>query len=385
MAEKPKLKIGFVYDDTLDGFDGVAQYVKTLGSWLTYKGHEVRYLVGETKAKDWNGGKIFSLSKNMKVSFNGNQARIPLPAGGKYIKEILASEKFDVLHVQIPYSPFMAQKVIQNAGPGTAIVGTFHVVPANFIALYGSKFLSLIQRKSLKKFNEVFSVSTAAADFAKNSFGINSEIIPNVIEYSRYSKTDQITHFKKPYKILFFGRLVKRKGCRELVLAFANLIKINGDYELVIAGDGPERKKLEALVKEFKIQDKVKFIGFITEKDKPQLLAGADIACFPSLYGESFGIVLLEAMAAGSGIVLGGNNVGYSTVLGDQPKMLVDPINTDEFAKRLNDLMVDKEKANKLHAWQQEEVKRYDVNNVGIKLLERYNSAIDKKEQNRHN
>src|SRR4051812_32795340 len=128
------MKIGFVFDDTLDSYDGVAQYVKTLGTWLSSQGHEVRYLVGQTKMIQWSGGKVYSLSKNQKVIFNGNRLSIPIAASSRKIKKVLAEENFDILHVQVPYSPFMAQKVIKSAGENTAIIGTFHVAPLGFLS-----------------------------------------------------------------------------------------------------------------------------------------------------------------------------------------------------------------------------------------------------------
>ncbi len=75
-------------------------------------------------------------------------------------------------------------------------------------------------------------------------------------------------------------------------------------------------------VEQNNLRSSVKFLGFVNERDKPELLASAAIACFPSLGGESFGIVLIEAMAAGASVVLGGNNPGYTSVLGDRPESL---------------------------------------------------------------
>src|SRR3989344_5742480 len=105
------LKIGFVFDDSLDSNDGVAQYVKTLGAWFSSQGHKVCYLVGESKTAQWRGGQVYSLARNQKVVFNGNRLSVPLPAKRSPIKLVLEQEDFDVLHVQLPHSPFMAQKV----------------------------------------------------------------------------------------------------------------------------------------------------------------------------------------------------------------------------------------------------------------------------------
>jgi phosphatidylinositol alpha-mannosyltransferase len=133
------------------------------------------------------------------------------------------------------------------------------------------------------------------------------------------------------------------------------------------------------------LQDKIKFLGFIEEEDKADLLASADIVCFPSLGGESFGIVLLEAMAAGAGVVIGGDNVGYRTVLGKRPDLLFNPKNPLELAGKLSGLFENKEIVKELHAWQQLEVKKYDVNVVGPRLLNIYASAIANRTLKRDN
>jgi phosphatidylinositol alpha-mannosyltransferase len=380
----PKLKIGFVFDDSLDSYDGVAQYVKTLGVWYVSQGHEVCYLVGETKAKQWYGGKIYSLSKNIKVTFNGNQAKIPLIANKKSIKKVLATENFDILHVQVPYSPFMAQKVINRANKNTAIVGTFHVLPSGLLSDYGSRALRLLYGRSLKRFDQILSVSPAAATFAKKAFGISSQVVPNAVDVSRFAhkKNRQSGDVKK---IVFLGRLVPRKGCKELIKAFKILHQTKPTTKLIIAGKGPMLNELKKLTAQLGLNGSVEFLGFISEEEKPSLLASADIACFPSLGGESFGIVLIEAMAAGSEVVIGGDNPGYSSVLAGKPELLIDPKNAEATAKILGNLLSNKRKAAEISKWQQNEVKKYDVAKVGSTLLEIYNSAIAKRVSKRDN
>jgi phosphatidylinositol alpha-mannosyltransferase len=369
------LKIGFVFDDTLDSYDGVAQYVKNLGAWLGSQGHEVRYLVGETKMIEWAGGKVYSLSKNKKVSFNGNQARIPLIASKRRIKKVLKNEQFDVLHVQVPYSPFMAQKVISAAGKKTAIVGTFHVAPGNTMSSLGGHILRLMYGKSLKCFDEMLSVSTAASFYAKSAFHLDTKVLPNVVDVGLFSSAYTK---KKTRDILFFGRLVRRKGAREMVEAFNILQQHGSKAHLSIAGAGPMVQELKNLVEKLGIEDKVEFLGFIEEADKPELLASAEIVCFPSTGGESFGIVLLEAMAAGAGVVIGGDNVGYRSVLGRRPELLFNPKNALSFAGKLSELLEDKKMRQQLHEWQQKEVRQYDVSVVGKKLEKIYRGAIAK-------
>src|SRR5581483_12518242 len=111
--------------------------------------------------------------------------------------------------------------------------------------------------------------------------------------------------------VLYFGRLVARKGCLQLLEAVNELVSQQlslPDFRVVICGSGPEKSKLEAYVSKHGLSPYVEFRGFIKEEDKPSYYGSADIAVFPSYGGESFGIVLLEAMASGRAAVLAANN-----------------------------------------------------------------------------
>src|SRR4051812_41321546 len=103
------LKIGFVLDDSLDKPDGVQQYVLSMGEWLRSQGHDIHYLVSTTTRSDLSN--VHNLGRFVTVRFNGNAMGTPLPASGRKIKRLLRDEQFDVLHVQLPYSPFLAHKV----------------------------------------------------------------------------------------------------------------------------------------------------------------------------------------------------------------------------------------------------------------------------------
>jgi phosphatidyl-myo-inositol alpha-mannosyltransferase len=121
------MKIAFALDDTLDTPDGVQQYVLSLGSWLAAQGHNVHYLVGNTTRNDVTN--VHPLSRNWKVRFNGNRMSIPLPVSRHKLRAFLAEQQFDVLHVQVPYSPFLAGQLMRAAPASTAIIGTFHILP----------------------------------------------------------------------------------------------------------------------------------------------------------------------------------------------------------------------------------------------------------------
>jgi phosphatidyl-myo-inositol alpha-mannosyltransferase len=385
MAKNQKLSVGFLFDDTLDSNDGVAQHVKTVGAWLSRQGHEVSYLVGETKLTDWAGGKIYSLARNQTVYFNGNKLSIPWLSNKKRIKQVLSGHRFDVLHVMVPYSPFMSQRVINKAGPATAIVGTFHIFPSGVLSRFGSRLLRLLYGRSLKKISPIVSVSQPAADFAKKAYGLSSSIIPNPVDINNFTHASSGSSEAKSMRIVFLGRLVKRKGAQQLIEAFGLVSRHLPQARLVIAGDGGNRHKLERLAEKLRISDKVEFLGYIDESAKAELLASADVACFPSLYGESFGIVLVEAMAAGAGVVLAGDNPGYRSILEKQPLLLINPLNKAGFAARLQKLLTDDTLRRELHAWQASQIDQYDINAVGPQILKLYQTAIARLAKNSHN
>lgn len=380
MSDSGKLSVAWLYDDSLDTNDGVAQYVKTLGAWMSSQGHRVSYLVGDSKLRSWHGAPVYSLSKNLKVRWGGNQMSIPLKPRLKDVKAVLSEQKFDVVHVTAPYSPLMAKQVINRLPEDVALIGTWHIYPANRTTIRASKLLKPAYGRSLKRFDDFISVSSAAKEYAQSVFGVDSVVIPNAVK-------QPLTKSKNPRagRIVFLGRLVERKGVEYLIRAFAKLAANMPEVELIIAGDGPLRSKLESVVKENGIENAVNFLGYVDEAEKFDLLASAQIACFPSIYGESFGIVLIEAMAAGAKIVVGGDNPGYRSVLGAKPDLLVEPRQTDEFAKRLEKLMHDDNLTAELNHWQQQQINKYDVDMVGPQIIELYRRIIAKRQDSGHN
>jgi phosphatidylinositol alpha-mannosyltransferase len=362
-----KLKIGLLLDDTLDTPDGVQQYVLSLGAWLTRQGHEVHYLVGATTRQDIEH--LHSIAKNIKVRFNKNRLTVPLPTSKTAIRELLDKLNLDVLHVQMPYSPLFAGRVIDAAPESLKIIGTFHIVPDSWIQTVGSHALKFINRHTAKRFAHIISVSTAAQKTAESSFHMLSEVIPNMVSLKAMYHAP--IH-KKKLHLVFLGRLVERKGCRQLLEALAKLNRqYDGQYSVTIAGKGPLEADLKQKALKLNLTN-IKFKGFIDEKDKPALLASADIAVFPSTGGESFGIVLIEAMAAGARVVLGGDNVGYRTVLLDHPDLLVNPKDTVAFANRLHYFMEHKGARVAAHKWAEATVKQYDVEVVCKKIEKLY-------------
>jgi phosphatidylinositol alpha-mannosyltransferase len=382
MSAKSKLTIGYVLDDSIDSTDGVQQYVKTVSDWMMREGHDCHFIVGHSDSEADN---VHSMSRVVKLKFNHNSVATPVPARSKRIHALLAAQTFDVLHVQMPYSPLLAGKIIANAPQKTAVVGTFHILPYGKLNRHANTILARTLRSSLGRFDDVVSVSPAAQAFAKSVYGVNSDVVPNAVDTAKFVTKRSLKAEKRPARIVFLGRLVERKGVRELLAALVALQtshpQVASQIECIIAGSGKLEISLKNYAKRHKIDHIVHFTGFVPEEDKPQLLASADVAVFPALGGESFGIVLIEAMAAGARVVIGGDNPGYRSVLGERKELLVDARNTQAFAAALLKLLTDNKLREDVHRWQQRTIRQYDIAQVGPKLLSCYQSAIQKRKK----
>src|SRR5690606_26058926 len=151
-------------------------------------------------------------------------------------------------------------------------------------------------RPTLQRLDTVVSVSQPAQKLATDTFKLQTSIVPNMVDTASYKLSSQRQQHDPPH-LLFLGRLVERKGCEHFIKTLALL---DMPFKADIVGDGPLRPKLESLVQKLHLTDSITFHGRVSEDDKRRLLKKADLAIFPATGGESFGIVLLEAMAAGS-------------------------------------------------------------------------------------
>lgn len=358
------MTIGFVLDDTLDVADGVQAAILALGKELSERGHDVHYLVTETKRTDIRN--IHSMTKSVALKFNGNSVRTPRFTSKKKVIALFEQVKFDVLHVQMPFSPLFASRIVKYAPKDTKIIGTFHILPYGWLASKGTHVLGWLQKNTIKKFDTVFAVSEPAQVFMRRCYGVKGNVLPNPVNYHFFNQQKKLYTNKK--SIVFVGRFEQRKGVLHLIKAYSRLPEsILNTSELIMCGKGP----LLVDAKNFAhTKDcNVAFPGFVSDEEKAQYLANADIAVFPSISGESFGIVLAEAMSAGAGVTVGGNNPGYASVLGEWPDTLFDPNDTTMFTKTLRLFLTDTQKRKKIGSLQHDAVKKYDIKKVVDRLM----------------
>ena len=286
---------------------------------------------------------------------------------------------FDVLHVQAPYSPLMVGRLINRAGPRCAVVSTYHVASDRIMPKLGARALTVLCRRSNARIDNTISVSTTAARFAARWSGVDAKhLIPNPVDYSRARRLASAPVAVTGAEIVVVARLVPRKGVAQLLNALVMLRRGHAmSPTLAIVGDGPLRARLEHRSGVLGLTEFVTFCGALDDAAKFALLRHAKIACFPSLYGESFGVVIPEALAAAQAI-LAGDNDGYRELLCDE-ESLIDPRDAVAFADRLAQLLRDDGRRRRLGDKQREMLPDCGDDNVCDAVVDLYHRALHKR------
>ncbi|MBW0255558.1 glycosyltransferase family 4 protein [Cellulomonas sp. PS-H5] len=367
------LRIGLVIDDGLDKPDGVQQIVLTLGRRLAELGHEVHYVTSTTERTDLPN--LHVLGRTVSVRFNGNRLRSPLPARRADVRRLLAEIPFDVLHVTMPYSPMLAGRVVSAASPRTAVVGQFVIYPQDRLTRWGIRALGLAERRRLRRFDAITALSEAARESVREAYGRDVPIIGGPVELGGPAADAPSGADDGPVRIVFLGRLVERKGPRELLAAVAAM-PATRPWTLTLAGRGPLLDELRDRARAAGIADRVDFPGFVAEEDKAALLAGADVVALPSTGGESFGMSVVEALADAGGVVLAGDNPGYRTPMAGLEDQLVDPRDTAAFARTLARWVDDPAARTAARAPQRAAAQRFEAGEITAQTLAWYEQAI---------
>ena len=371
------MKIGLICPYNMFQFaGGVQEIVLQLQESLQAKGHVVKIITPRPRAHLDNPPKNMILvgrSTKMNTPF-ATMVDFGFEADGDEIQAILDNEQFDVLHFHEPWVPLLSRQILSRS---TSInVATFHATPP--ATIMSKSLLNVVipyTRSVLRYLHEYTAVSDSAAEYVRSITDEPVQIVPNGVDLSRFVEESDKRSTKKIKSIVYLGRLEKRKGVDYLVKAYARLRETHDDVELVIAGKGVKRKSLEKYIEQYNIPD-VTFAGFIPESEKVSLIAEADLYCSPALYGESFGIVLLEAMGVGTPVVAG-NNPGYASVMTGRGRVsLVNPKSTEDFAQRLELLLYDDGMRELWREWARDHVKQYRFDTIAEQYERVYKQAL---------
>ncbi len=370
---------------------GVQQVVLHLADGLKKNGHYVQIITPKPARFQGDPPKeVILLGTSRRVrSGLGTAGDLAIEVDGDEIDNLLAREKFDVLNFHEPWVPVLSR---QMSGRSTAAhVGTFH---ANFNdSLAGKSMVNILSsygRGIAENMHLLTAVSPAAAGAlirkaAEEDLVKDIKYVPNGIDLKLYAPAKE----RRPLRgagtktILYVGRLEKRKGVEYLIKAFAELVKENPKTHLLIGGKGNLEARLKQTV-EFSSIPNVEFLGYISDQEKIKLMRHADLICAPAMFGESFGIVLVEAMAVGTPLIAGRNN-GYASVLKGFGRIsLVDAPAITDFSDRLNLLLSEESLIRLWKRWAAHEIRQYDWRRVVGQYEQVYREAllIQKKQLN---
>jgi len=361
------MKIGLVCPYNMARGGGVQEIVKEMRAGLTSLGHDVKIITGQPKIM--NGmdttGMIFVGTATDYRSPSHTLASFSMTVDMEAVEQMIEAEQFDILHFHEPWVPVLSRQLLSRSN--SVNIATFHAqVPESFMSRTVARTFTPYLRSVLKDLHELTAVSDASAEYVSGLTDRPITLIPNGIDLEGYSHGVR-RGVRSPKKILYVGRLEHRKGLKYLLQAYQLLSQDEEDVSLIIAGDGPDREKLQALAEELQLRN-VTFLGYVSHDLKLQLLAEADLFCSPAIFGESFGIVLLEAMATGL-VTIAGNNAGYSSVMQELGAIsLVNPRDTEEFARRLKLLLEETALRTLWQNWAKEYVQQFDY----VKIIKQY-------------
>jgi phosphatidylinositol alpha-mannosyltransferase len=376
-----KLALVSPYDFAYPG--GVTEHVANLADQFIGQNHEVHIVApssdDETEPNASIAAPIHRIGRVVSIPANGSVARITLSLRS-YLqaKQLLQEDQFDLVHLHEPMMPALPLTVLRHSN--TTNIGTFHAfrnTPLTYF--YGKPIL----RPFFRKLHGHIVVSSAAREFVGEYFPADYRVIPNGIDFARFfQRYDPLPELadNRP-TVLFVGRLEKRKGLRFLLRAWPHVLERQPDARLVVVGRG---RPLEGYRRFARRQgwsaEDVVFAGYVPSEDLPRYYQSSDVFCAPNTGQESFGIVLLEAMAAGAPIVAS-DIPGYRDVVTHGVQgLLVEPQNAGAIADAVCRLLGNPELRASMRRAGQAKAQLYDWPRVASQVLDYYAEVLERRE-----
>jgi phosphatidylinositol alpha-mannosyltransferase len=366
------VKIGLVtpYVYPLPG--GVNEHVRFLYEVLRVHGHDVRIITSSHGLQRSSEGDVIRIGKGFSVPSNGSVGTITVsPRYVSQVKRVLDEECFDVLHFHEPFVPFLSLIVLRQS---TSVnIATFHAYAGFSPAMeLGKRMLP----GYAGRLHGRIAVSAAARHFIDRFFPGDYKIIPNGVNVGRYRRAVPVARWQDGTpNVLFVGRLEDRKGLPHLLKAFRQLRKNGIEARLLIVGAGPQEREARRYVLTRGLQN-VYFLGRVSDAEKAQLFKTADVFVSPATGRESFGIVLLEAMAAGAPIVCSDIHGYKGVVQRNAQALLVPPRDSKGLATAIEQVLTDADLRVRLRASGLERVEQFSWEHVTQKVEDYYGFVI---------
>ena len=288
------LRVGLVCPYSLDVPGGVQNQVLGLADFLTTRGHQPRVLAPGALSADalrpLDPGRFTSAGSAVPFRYNGSVARVNFgPLTAARVRRWLRTGRFDLLHVHEPVTPSIALLALWAAEQ--PVVATFHAATPRSRSL---RLAGTMLRTAVDKLDARIAVSETARDVVRRHLGTDATVVPNGIHFADFARTSPpVLRTRRRPRLLFLGRTDEpRKGLDVLLAALPTIRRTEPDLEVVVAGDGQPSLPPGCLR-----------LGRVSEAEKVALLSTADVFVAPQRARESFGIVLVEAMASGVPVV----------------------------------------------------------------------------------
>ncbi|MGA5196884.1 glycosyltransferase family 4 protein [Streptomyces exfoliatus] len=364
------MKIGIVCPYSWDVPGGVQFHIRDLAEHLIRLGHEVSVLApadDETPLPPY----VVSAGRAVPVSYNGSVARLSFGfLSAARVRRWLHDGTFDVVHIHEPTSPSLGLLTCWAAqGP---IVATFHTSNPRSRAMLAAY---PILQPALEKISARIAVSEYARRTLVEHLGGDAVVIPNGVDVDFFARAEP----KKEWQgetLGFIGRIDEpRKGLPVLMRALPRILTERPGARLLVAGRGDEEEAVASLPRE--MRSRVEFLGMVSDQDKARLLRSVDVYVAPNTGGESFGIILVEALSAGAA-VLASDLDAFAQVL-DQGAAgeLFTNEDADALATAAIRLLGDEERRAGLSARGSAHVRRFDWATVGADILAVYETVTD--------
>ena len=289
-------RIGIVCPYSWDVPGGVRSHVADLALTLQSKGYEVSVLA-PVEDPDTLPDYVFDGGRPIAVSYNGAVARLSFGVRAtRRVRQWIREGNFDIVHIHEPVAPSSSLLTCWAArGP---LVATWHSSTDRSRILSAGYYVA---QTAMEKIRGRIAVSEAARETLVRHIGGDAVLIPNGVRVAEFRDQESVT-VEGTQKVLFLGRIDEpRKGLEVLLRAIPQVFSALDRCELIVAGPGDPAEFVEFIDPSW--GDRVKFVGIISDEEKRRTLNQADLYVAPHIGGESFGIVLVEAMAAGTAVV----------------------------------------------------------------------------------
>jgi phosphatidylinositol alpha-mannosyltransferase len=367
------MRIGIVCPYQWDVPGGVQYHVRDLAETLRGLGHHVEILTPAEREESLPAEHVTFAGRTVPVPYNGSMASMQFgPVSAARVRRWLRDGRFDVVHVHEPASPSVSLLVCMIAkGP---IVATFHAATTR------SKWLAAVgpmARPWLEKIAGRIAVSDFARRVQVEHLGGDAVIIPNGVHVASFANGPTLPGHTRGVDgptIGFLGRYDEpRKGLPVLLEAMRTVVRRHPGAQLLIAGRG-DPAALRDLIGE-DLRSSVALLGEVSEEDKAAFLRSVDVYCAPNLLGESFGVVLIEALAAGAPIVASDLDSFARVLEGGQAGVLVRRGDSAALARTLCELLADPARRAELAARGAEVAAGYDWGVLARRILAVYETV----------